>query len=159
MSLELLSTIIGSTCVSVRIQEGWILVAFISCNTSHNSLRWLGQFGGRVEEGWWGQWQQLRNSVAKQLRSSVATQLRSYVPSQLRSHLATQPPSHVAMYRLSILPLCNSSALWPSSHYFQRCNFPVAGYSAVTPKLRQQYRKSRFSGDKTAPLAVSFHHT
>jgi len=24
-------------------------------------------------------------------------------------------------------------------------------------KLRQQYRKSRFSGDKTAPLAVSFH--
>ena len=25
-------------------------------------------------------------------------------------------------------------------------------------KLRQQYRKSRFSGDKTAPLAVSFHH-
>ena len=26
-------------------------------------------------------------------------------------------------------------------------------------KLRQQYRKSRFSGDKTAPLAVSFHHT
>ena len=37
------------------------------------------------------------------------------------------------MYRLSILALCNSSALWPSSHYFQRCNFPVAGYSAVTP--------------------------
>ena len=26
-------------------------------------------------------------------------------------------------------------------------------------KLRQQYRKSLFSGDKTAPLAVSFHHT
>ena len=28
-------------------------------------------------------------------------------------------------------------------------------------KLRQQYRKSRFSGDKTAPLAVTtlFHHT
>ena len=26
-------------------------------------------------------------------------------------------------------------------------------------KLRQQYRKSRFSGNKTAPLAVSFHHT
>ena len=26
-------------------------------------------------------------------------------------------------------------------------------------KLRQQYRKSRFSGDKTAPLADSFHHT
>ena len=26
-------------------------------------------------------------------------------------------------------------------------------------KLRQQYRKSRFSGDKTAPLAVSFHRT
>ena len=26
-------------------------------------------------------------------------------------------------------------------------------------KLRQQYSKSRFSGDKTAPLAVSFHHT
>ena len=25
-------------------------------------------------------------------------------------------------------------------------------------KLRQQYRRSRFSGDKTAPLAVSFHH-
>ena len=25
-------------------------------------------------------------------------------------------------------------------------------------KLRQQYRKSRLSGDKTAPLAVSFHH-
>ena len=25
-------------------------------------------------------------------------------------------------------------------------------------KLRQQYRKSRFSGDKTASLAVSFHH-
>ena len=25
-------------------------------------------------------------------------------------------------------------------------------------KLRQQYRKSRFSGDKTTPLAVSFHH-
>ena len=25
-------------------------------------------------------------------------------------------------------------------------------------KLRRQYRKSRFSGDKTAPLAVSFHH-
>ena len=25
-------------------------------------------------------------------------------------------------------------------------------------KLRQQYRKSRFSGDKTAPLAVRFHH-
>ena len=25
-------------------------------------------------------------------------------------------------------------------------------------KLGQQYRKSRFSGDKTAPLAVSFHH-
>ena len=25
-------------------------------------------------------------------------------------------------------------------------------------KLRQQYRKSRFSGDKTAPMAVSFHH-
>ena len=25
-------------------------------------------------------------------------------------------------------------------------------------KLRQQYRKSRFSGDKTAPLADSFHH-
>ena len=25
-------------------------------------------------------------------------------------------------------------------------------------KLRQQYRKSRFSGDKTAPLAVSLHH-
>ena len=25
-------------------------------------------------------------------------------------------------------------------------------------KLRQQYRKSRFSGDKTALLAVSFHH-
>ena len=24
-------------------------------------------------------------------------------------------------------------------------------------KLGQQYRKSRFSGDKTAPLAVSFH--
>ena len=24
-------------------------------------------------------------------------------------------------------------------------------------KLRQQYRKSRFSGDKTAPLAVRFH--
>jgi len=24
-------------------------------------------------------------------------------------------------------------------------------------KLRQQYRKSRFSGDETAPLAVSFH--
>ena len=26
-------------------------------------------------------------------------------------------------------------------------------------KFRQQYHKSRFSGDKTAPLAVSFHHT
>ena len=26
-------------------------------------------------------------------------------------------------------------------------------------KIRQQYRESRFSGDKTAPLAVSFHHT
>ena len=26
-------------------------------------------------------------------------------------------------------------------------------------KGRQQYRKSRFSGNKTAPLAVSFHHT
>ena len=26
-------------------------------------------------------------------------------------------------------------------------------------KLRQQYRKSLFSGDKTAPLAVSVHHT
>ena len=39
------------------------------------------------------------------------------------------------MYRLSILALCNSSALWPSSHYFQRCNFPVTGYSAVTPKF------------------------
>ena len=39
------------------------------------------------------------------------------------------------MYRLSILTLCNSSALWPSSHYSQRCNFPVAGYSAVTPAL------------------------
>ena len=25
-------------------------------------------------------------------------------------------------------------------------------------KPRQQYPKSRFSGDKTAPLAVSFHH-
>ena len=25
-------------------------------------------------------------------------------------------------------------------------------------KLRQQYRKSRFYGDKTAPFAVSFHH-
>ena len=25
-------------------------------------------------------------------------------------------------------------------------------------KLRQQYRKSRFSGDKTGPWAVSFHH-
>ena len=25
-------------------------------------------------------------------------------------------------------------------------------------KLRQQYRKSRLSGDKTAPLAISFHH-
>ena len=25
-------------------------------------------------------------------------------------------------------------------------------------KLRQQYRKSRFSGDKTAPLVFSFHH-
>ena len=25
-------------------------------------------------------------------------------------------------------------------------------------KLRQRYRKSRFSGDKTAPFAVSFHH-
>ena len=25
-------------------------------------------------------------------------------------------------------------------------------------KLRQQYRKSRLSGDKKAPLAVSFHH-
>ena len=25
-------------------------------------------------------------------------------------------------------------------------------------KLRQQYRKSRFSGDETAPLAVIFHH-
>ena len=25
-------------------------------------------------------------------------------------------------------------------------------------KLRQQYRKSGFSGDKTAPLTVSFHH-
>ena len=25
-------------------------------------------------------------------------------------------------------------------------------------KGRQQYRKSRFSGNKTAPLAVSFHH-
>ena len=25
-------------------------------------------------------------------------------------------------------------------------------------KLRQQNRKSRFSGDETAPLAVSFHH-
>ena len=24
-------------------------------------------------------------------------------------------------------------------------------------KLHQQYRKSRFSGDETAPLAVSFH--
>ena len=24
-------------------------------------------------------------------------------------------------------------------------------------ELRQQYRKSRFSGDKTAPLAVRFH--
>ena len=39
------------------------------------------------------------------------------------------------MYRLSILALCNSSALWPSSHYFQRCNFLVAGYSAVAPKF------------------------
>ena len=39
------------------------------------------------------------------------------------------------MYRLSILTLCNSSALWPSSHYSHRCNFPVAGYSAVTPAL------------------------
>ena len=54
MSLELLSTIIGCTCVSVRIQKGWILIAFTSCKTSHNSLRWLGQFGGRVDEGWWG---------------------------------------------------------------------------------------------------------
>ena len=26
-------------------------------------------------------------------------------------------------------------------------------------QIRQQYRKSLFSGDKTAPLAVSFHHT
>ena len=26
-------------------------------------------------------------------------------------------------------------------------------------KRRQQYRKSRFSGDKTAPLAVSFQHS
>ena len=52
MSLELLSTIIGCTCVSVRIQEGWIFIAFTSCKTSHNSLRWLGQFGGRVEKGW-----------------------------------------------------------------------------------------------------------
>ena len=38
MSLELLSTIIGCTCVSVWIQEGWILIAFTSCKTSHNSL-------------------------------------------------------------------------------------------------------------------------
>ena len=54
MSLEVLSTIVGCTCASVRIQEGWILIAFTSWKTSHNSLRWLGQFGGRVEEGWWG---------------------------------------------------------------------------------------------------------
>ena len=54
MSLELLSTIIGCACVSVRIQEAWILIAFTSYKPSHNSLTWLGQFGGRVEEGWWG---------------------------------------------------------------------------------------------------------
>ena len=47
MSLEFLSTIIGCTCVSVLIQEGWILIAFTSCKTSHNSLSW-GQGGGRV---------------------------------------------------------------------------------------------------------------
>ena len=29
----------------------------------------------------------------------------------------------------------------------------------IKRKLRQQYRKSRFSGEKTAPLAVSFLHT
>ena len=54
MSLELLSTIIGFTCVTVQIQEGWILIAFTSCKTSHNSLRGLGQFWGRVVEGWRG---------------------------------------------------------------------------------------------------------
>ena len=50
----MLSAIIGCTCVSVWIQEGWVLIAFTSCNTSHNSLRWLGQFGAGWRRGGWG---------------------------------------------------------------------------------------------------------
>ena len=46
----MLSTIVGCTYASVRIQEGWILIAFSSWKTSHNSLRWSiwGQGGGGV---------------------------------------------------------------------------------------------------------------